>query len=53
MIFFQGPDQKNLALLSKVREEAKLRGGSLTTRIEPAGIFFIAEPEHQVITKKY
>ena len=54
-IFFQGPEQENLALLSKVREEAKLEGGSLTTGIEPAAAFFPAEPEHQVISlpKKY
>ena len=50
VIFFQGPEQENLALLSKVREEAKLEGGSLTTGIEPAGAFFPAEPEHQVIS---
>ena len=49
-IFFQGPEQESLALLSKVREEAKLEGGSLTTGIEPAGAFFPAEPEHQVIS---
>jgi peptide methionine sulfoxide reductase MsrA len=36
-------------MLSKMREEAKLGGGSLTTGIEPAGEFFPAEPEHQVI----
>lgn len=46
-IFFQGPEQENLALLSKAREEAKLVDGRLTTEIKPAGIFFPAELEHQ------
>eukprot|EP00250_Pteridium_aquilinum_P004632 c14844_g1_i1 orf=152-889(+) len=46
-IFFQGPEQEKLAMLSKAREEAKLVDGILTTEIQPAGIFFPAEVEHQ------
>lgn len=46
-IFVQGPEQKNLASLSKVREETMLVKGILTTEIEQAGVFFPAEPEHQ------
>ncbi|MCO5576487.1 hypothetical protein L7F22_030297 [Adiantum nelumboides] len=46
-IYFQGPEQENLALLSKAREEAKLVDGVLTTEIKPMTIFFPAELEHQ------
>ncbi|KAI5071337.1 hypothetical protein GOP47_0013588 [Adiantum capillus-veneris] len=46
-IYFQGPEQENLALLSKAREEAKLVDGVLTTEIKPMSIFFPAELEHQ------
>nr|CAD1830153.1 unnamed protein product [Ananas comosus var. bracteatus] len=47
IIFTNGTIEARLASFSKEREQAKSRNTIVTTEIQPLGIFYPAEPEHQ------
>ncbi|OAY82507.1 peptide methionine sulfoxide reductase A5 [Ananas comosus] len=47
IIFTNGTIEARLASFSKEREQAKSRHTIVTTEIQPLGIFYPAEPEHQ------
>jgi len=47
-IFYHDEEQKQLAILSKEElENTKYKSGSISTSIEPAGKFYLAEDYHQ------
>ncbi|GJN29719.1 hypothetical protein PR202_gb17970 [Eleusine coracana subsp. coracana] len=47
IIFTNGTIEARLAALTKEKEQAKDRSSVITTQIQPLGVFYPAEPEHQ------
>lgn len=48
IIFTNGTEESRLAAVSKEKEQMKSRGSAVTTQIQELGVFYPAEPEHQV-----
>lgn len=47
IIFTNGTEESRLAALSKEREQTRLKSSIVTTQIQPLGLFYPAESDHQ------
>ncbi|KAH6803749.1 Peptide methionine sulfoxide reductase family protein [Perilla frutescens var. frutescens] len=47
IIFTNGTEESRFAALSKEREQTRSKNSVITTQIQPLGIFYPAEPDHQ------
>lgn len=52
-IFYHNEEQRQIALASKAREEARLPNGKIYTQILPASTFYQAEDYHQKFYLKF